>query len=356
LILLKSTSIGLSINAERLLFLTIVRFFPSIRACCGKERFTIRQIFCQSSIVKMVLIIEVHMLLITGASGHIGRRVAELLAQKEYRLRLMTRNPETAQKLEGAEVVRGDFAEPATLDGAFAGVSAALVVSGSGHPGERAKLHRNAFEAAARAHVKHVVYLSLQGASPTSKYPFSRDHFQSEQYLAATGVPHTVLRDAFYMDMFLNKFDADGVMRGPANEARGAFISREDAARTAAAVLVHSPGGTHDVTGPEKLSLAEVAHYLSDITGRQLRYQPEAASATRERLSKGESGNGRAEESKIDLSVGWFEAIAAGELAQTSDAMFRFTGKQPMKLEEYFRLFPQLLHELQNAHEQESQG
>jgi NAD(P)H dehydrogenase (quinone) len=320
-----------------------------IRACCRKERFNICQVPVERCIVIMVLLIRFNMLLITGASGRVAQRAAALLTQRGYGLRLMTRTPRQAPKLDGAEVVRGDFAEPATLDDAFAGVSAVLVVSGSGKPGERARLHRNAFEAAARARVGHVVYLSLQGASPSSKYPFSRDHSRSEQYLATTGLPYTVLRNAFYLDMFLEKFDADGVMRGPANETRGAFVSREDAARTAAAVLANPPGGTHDVTGPEALSLADVARRFSALTGQQLRYQPETAKSARDRLSKREPASWR-----VDLSVGWFEAIAAGELEHTSDAVFRFTKKKPMNLEEYFTLFPELLQALRLAHDQDS--
>src|ERR1035437_6529761 len=273
-----------------------------IEGYCAPWGFGVCQIPNERYIVRMVIIVGLNMLLITGASGRVGRRTAVLLTQAGYSLRLMTRTPQQAPKLDGAEVVRGDFAEPATLDGAFAGVSAVLVVSGSGKPGERARLHRNAFEAAARARVRHVVYLSLQGASPTSKYPFSRDHSLSEQYLAATGLPHTVLRNAFYLDMFLNKFDDEGVMCGPANETRGAFVSREDAARTAAAVLADPPGGTHDVTGLEALSLADVAVRFSALIGRQLRYQPESAQSARDRLSEREPDAWR-----VDLSVGWFE-------------------------------------------------
>jgi NAD(P)H dehydrogenase (quinone) len=299
----------------------------------------------------MVLIIGLNMLLITGASGRVARRAAALLAQRGFGLRLMTRTPQQAPKLGGVEVVRGDFAELATLDAAFAGVSRALVVSGSGAPGERARLHRNAFEAAARARVSHVVYLSLQGASSSSRYPFSRDHSLSEQYLAATGIPCTVLRNAFYFDMFLERFDADGVMRGPANETPGAFVSREDAARTAAAVLADPPGGTHDVTGPEALSLVAVARRLSAITGRQLRYQAESVESARDRLSIREPASWR-----VDLSIGWFEAIAAGELEHTSGAVFRFTGKRPLKLEEYFTLFPELLQPLRLAQDHDSRS
>ncbi|HEX3876366.1 MAG TPA: SDR family oxidoreductase [Bryobacteraceae bacterium] len=283
------------------------------------------------------------LILITGASGRIGGRVAELLARDGQRLRLMTRGGERAPKLPGAETVRGDFAEPATLETAFAGASAALVVSVSGKPGERARVHRNAFEAAARARVGHVVYLSMIGAAEDSKYPYSRDHYQSEQYLFATGLPCTVLRDAFYLDMFLEKFDAAGVIRGPAEQGRGAFVSREDVARCAAAVLQQQPGGIYDVTGPEALSVAEIAGRLSALVGRPLRYENESADAARDRLSKTEPLPWR-----VDLSAGWFEAIAAGELKRVSDTVLRFTGTAPLTLEAYFQAFPELLHPLRD--------
>lgn len=264
--------------------------------------------------------------LITGASGRVARRTAELLARNGQPLRLMTRTPERAPKLPDAETVRGDFAGPATLENAFAGVSAALIVSGSGEPGRRALLHRNAFEAAAHAHVGHIIYLSLQGAAPDSRYPYSRDHYASEQYLFATGLPSTVLRNAFYLDMFLERFDAGGVVRGPAGQGRGAFLSREDAARTAAAALRKPPGGIYDVTGPEALSVAEVAARLSALVHRSLSYEEESPEAARDWLT-----------------AGWFGAIAAGELEHTSDTVLRFTGTEPLALETYFRAFPELL-------------
>jgi hypothetical protein len=149
--------------------------------------------------------------------------------------------------------------------------------------------------------------------------------------------------------MFLDKFDSDGVMRAPANETRGAFVSREDAARTAASVLANPPGGTHDVTGPEVLSLADLARRFSTLTGRQLRYQPESVESARDRLNK----RGLAW-CRVDLSVGWFEAIAAGELDHTSDTVLRVTGKEPLKLEDYFILLPELLQPLRQPQDQDS--
>jgi uncharacterized protein YbjT (DUF2867 family) len=188
------------------------------------------------------------MMLITGASGRVARRTVELLEGEGRPLRLMTRTPQRIPGRMHAEIVYGDFAAPTSLDSAFRGVTMALVVSGFAEPGERARLHRNVFEAAARARVQHVIYLSLEGAGPNSKYPFSRDHFLSEQYLASTGLAFTVLRNAFYMDMFLDMFDAAGVIRGPAKQGRGGFVSREDCARVAAAVLPAPSGGTYDIS------------------------------------------------------------------------------------------------------------
>jgi nucleoside-diphosphate-sugar epimerase len=123
------------------------------------------------------------MLLITGASGRIGRRVAELVADKGHALRLMTRNPQHAPNIPTAEIVEGDFDDFLSMHTAFAGVTTALIVSGSGKPGDRARLHRSAFESPSRAGVGHIIYLSLQGSAPESRYPYSRDHYASEHYL-----------------------------------------------------------------------------------------------------------------------------------------------------------------------------
>jgi uncharacterized protein YbjT (DUF2867 family) len=282
------------------------------------------------------------MILITGASGRVGRRTAELLASEGRPLRLMTRTPQRVPRLVHAEVVYGDFAKPASLDSAFASVTTALVVSGFAEPGKRARLHRNAFEAAARARVQHVVYLSLQGASPDSKYPFSRDHALSEEFLSATRLSSTVLRNAFYLDICLELFDVAGVLRGPAEQGRAAFVSREDCARVAAAVLIATPGGTYDVTGPEALSLTDVARNLSGIVGRELRYEDESVTTGREWRSRSGEPAWR-----VELSLGWHEAIAAGELERISDTVLRFTGNGPLDMSDYFSAFPNLLRPLQ---------
>lgn len=115
----------------------------------------------------------------------------------------------------------------------------------------------------------------------------------------------------------------------------GRSASREDVARTAAAVLRKQPGGIYDVTGPKVLSVADVAKRLSALVGRHLRYEEESADAARERLSKLDPLAWR-----VDLSVGWFEAIAVGELKRTSDTILQFTAAAPLTLEDYFQAVP----------------
>jgi NAD(P)H dehydrogenase (quinone) len=79
--------------------------------------------------------------------------------------------------------------------------SAAFIVSGYAKPGERSKLHRNAFQAAQRAGVRYLIYLSTLGVSPHSRFPMSRDHSESEGFLKDTGLPHAILQDSFYSEL-----------------------------------------------------------------------------------------------------------------------------------------------------------
>ncbi|MGA9522253.1 MAG: SDR family oxidoreductase [Myxococcaceae bacterium] len=280
------------------------------------------------------------MILITGATGHVGRRCAQILAADHLPLRLMARDPARAERLPGAEVVHGDYGDPRSLDAAFSGIDAALVVSGSAEPMQRARLHANAFEAAARAGVRHLVYLSFQGASPHSKFPYSRDHFASEKALGHSGVTFTALRDNFYMDLLPTMFDAYGILRDPGRGGKAAFVSREDVAQVAAAVLRNPPtsSATWNVTGPEALSLEEVVHRLAAKVGRRLHYVPETVEEGRAWRSKLAS-----EPWEVDVWIGSYLAIAAGELEATSDAVERFTGRAPLSFDAYFDDRPELL-------------
>ncbi len=281
-------------------------------------------------------------ILITGASGNVSARVAALLAAGSTapRLRLMTRAPHRAPVLPNSEVFEGDYADPASLQAAFVGIGVAFVVSGYAAPGERALLHKNVIDAAVLAGVQHLVYLSFQGAAPDSKFPMARDHYETERYLQASGMPYTALRDNLYMDLVPEMFNSEGVVRGPAGNGSAAFVAREDVARVVAAILLN-PGkhsGAYDVTGPDALTLSEVASRLSALAGRELRYIDEPVEDGRVwRRALG------APEWEVDTWLGSYEAIAAGELRDVSDTVERFTGRPAIDMESYFRAHPELL-------------
>lgn len=284
------------------------------------------------------------MILVTGASGHVGSRVAELLAERGHNLRLMTRTPEADAVPDAGPVVQADYAEPDTLDAAFDGVAVAFLVSGYARPGTRAQLHKNAIDAAVQADVQHLVYLSFQGAAPDSAFPMSRDHHQTEQFLAESGLAYTALRDNLYLDLVPELFGPDGVMRGPAGDGTVAWVAREDVAQTVAAALANpaAHAGTYDVTGPEALSLADTADRLSSLLGKPLRYENESVEegrAWRRQLD--------VPEWEVETWLGSYQAIAAGELATTSNTVERFTGRPPRRLEAYFDEHPALLAPLQ---------
>jgi len=283
------------------------------------------------------------MILVTGGSGWIGRRVGELLGEQGAPLRLMARDTGKVTPPPGAEAVQGDYADPASLDAAFRGVESAFIVSGYAREGERAKLHGHAISAASRAGVRKIVYLSFQGASPSSQFPMARDHYRTEQSLLASGVPFVALRDNLYTDILPHLFDAEGVVRGPAGDGRMAFVAREDVAQTVAAALVQRVDGNQilDVTGPESLTFDDVADRLSARTGRHLRYERESVEEGRRwRAASG------APDWEVDTWLGSYLAAAAGELADVSDTVQRLTGRPPMTLEQYFDANPHILEPL----------
>jgi uncharacterized protein YbjT (DUF2867 family) len=285
------------------------------------------------------------MILVTGASGQIGRRVAALLRASGKAVRLMARNPATLPE-DGFERVAADYSDPDALDRAFAGIDAALLVSGYAPPGERARLHANAIDAARRSGVSFLVYTSFQGASPSSRFPMSRDHAQTEELLERSGIPFTALRDSFYLDLLPDMFDDRGVVRGPAGDGVVAWVARSDVARTAATILsgTDRKSGVFDVTGPEAISLAEAAASISALIDRQLRYVDESVEDGRAwRAATG------APAWEVDTWLGSYEAIAAGEVASVSPTVEHITGSPPESLQQYFSANPALLSRLRAA-------
>jgi NAD(P)H dehydrogenase (quinone) len=217
-------------------------------------------------------------LVVTGASGHLGRRVVELLLDAEAgRIVATTRSPEKLVSLadRGAEIRRADFDDPVSLIEAFAGADRLLLVS-TDALGRRLPQHRAAIRAALRAGVKHFVYTSLPNPEKWEA-DFATEHAETETALRASGLGWTILRNNLYTDYLLPKLSdaiASGELVAPAGDRGAAYVTREDCAGAAAAALASSDfdGRTFDVTGPAAVTHAELAKIASDISRSQVRY------------------------------------------------------------------------------------
>jgi NAD(P)H dehydrogenase (quinone) len=278
---------------------------------------------------------------VTGVTGGLGGRVARRLAARGVGQRLVVRDPARAPELPGAEVVRGSFDDGEGLRRAFDGVASLLLVSASEAP-DRVRLHTTAVDAAVAAGVERVVYTSFVGAGPACTFTFGRDHWHTEEHLRASGLPHTVLRDNLYLDFLPLMVGADGVIRGPAGDGRAAAVARDDIAEVAVAVLLGAGGGggghdgrTYDLTGPEALTIGQVAEELSRVAGRTITYRAE----TLEEAYASRAGYG-APDWEVTGWVTTYTAIANGDLEAVSDAVATVAGHPPIGLAAYLRRDP----------------
>lgn len=274
---------------------------------------------------------------LTGATGALGSRVARLLATADHDLRLLVRDASRVDPALDAEVaVIDDYSDDTGLRTGLAGCDTLLLVSAR-ESADRVREHRTVIDAAVAAGVAKVVYTSFQGAAPNATFTFARDHWHTERLIIAAGLTHVFLRDCFYLAALADLAGPDGVIRGPAAEGRVAGVSHDDVAAVAARVLVDNrwDNETLDVTGPESLTLTEVAERLSAVSGRAVSYVPE---------TEAEAYASRAHYAAPAFEVaGWvssYRAIASGEVSQVCDTVERVTGRSPQSLGDYLAGHP----------------
>lgn len=269
---------------------------------------------------------------ITGSTGALGRIVARALSERGLEQRLLVRDPSRAPDLPGASVATTSYADRELALRSLDGVTTLFMVSGA-EAADRLDQHRTFIDAAAEAGVRHVVYTSFYGAAADCTFTLGRDHWATEEHLRASGMRSTCLRDNFYLDFMPDLVGEDGVIRGPAGDGRMAAVTRADIARSAVAVLTDPDahaGRTWDLTGPESISLAEVATLLSAHSGRTVTYHDETveeAYASRLRWP--------APQWQYDAWVSTYTAIASGELAGVTDHVRQLTGREPTGLASY---------------------
>lgn len=274
-------------------------------------------------------------LLVTGASGHLGRRVVELLLEAgETGIIAASRTPE---KLVGwptdrVEVRYADFDDPVSLATAFTGVSRLLLISTDalGVPRLRLRQHQAAVSAAEQAGVSHVIYTSLTSPEPGTPVAIAPDHFGTETALSESTLGYTVLRNNIYMETLIGTVSQalglGGTICKATGDGRAAYVSREDCARAAATALAEDFDGrrTLDVSGPEAVSQADVARIASELLGTPIVYQPQPLNALVDSMVH--AGLPR----PVAEVIASFDAgVAAGKFEGVSSAVGDLTGHPP---------------------------
>lgn len=220
-------------------------------------------------------------ILVTGATGQLGRLAIDSLLARGLSPRdivALVRDRQKAAELaaRGVEVRVGDFEDPPSLDRALAGVDRVLFISGS-EVGRRAEQHQNVIDAAVRAGVELVAYTSIVRAD-SSPLGLAAEHRVTEEALAASGVPHVLLRNSWYVENYTDHISVQlehGAVLGAAGEGRVSAATRADFAEAAAAVVAEEGhvGKVYELGSDDAFTLGEYASELSHQTGTAVAYR-----------------------------------------------------------------------------------
>jgi NAD(P)H dehydrogenase (quinone) len=278
---------------------------------------------------------------ITGASGELGRRTAELvLARHPPRaVILATRTPKALAALaaRGADVRFADFDDPASLSAAFTGAERLLLISATDLQ-RRSAQHKAAIDAAKAAGVAHVIYTSGSKPAPPNPAVVAPSHYATEQALVASGLEWTVLRNSLYADYQVaeaKRAAETGSLVHNRGAGRVAYVARADCAAAAAAVLLHGghAGATYDITGPESHTATTLAALYGELGGRRV----EARGIDDAAFVAGLVGDAAANEHLrygAELVASFGRAIREGYLDVCTDAVAKLTGHRAHTLAE----------------------
>ncbi|MFI6094975.1 SDR family oxidoreductase [Lentzea sp. NPDC051213] len=216
-------------------------------------------------------------ILVTGATGNVGRHLVQDLVSRGAAVRAFVRDPGKARELFGSavELCRGDHGDPASVAAALAGVDRAFLLTPS-HP-DMVQWESAFLEAAAAAKVRRIVKMSTTAADPRSDARFAAWQGRCEELLRACGIPAVILRSGYHMTNVLASAESIrtiGKIFAPAGDAEIAMIDRRDLAAVAALTLTEDEhdGRTYQLTGPEAITYHHVAAQLSEVLGKPVEY------------------------------------------------------------------------------------
>ncbi|MEU0069664.1 NAD(P)H-binding protein [Streptomyces sp. NPDC006332] len=274
-------------------------------------------------------------IVVTGATGHLGRHVVEQLLEKvpADQITAVVRNAEKAADLaaRGVKIALADYNTPASLDGLFAAGDKVLLVSGNEFDKGRVQQHQGVIAAAKAAGVALLAYTSAPGSLTAA---LADDHRGTEEALLASGVPYVLLRNGWYHENYTENLAPvleHNAVVAAAGEGRVSSASRADYAAAAVAVLTGEghENKTYELGGDEAWSFAEYAAELSRQTGKEIAYSPVSVEALTGILT----GAGLPEPLAATLA-GVDASIEKGELVVSTGDLSRLAGRPTTPLSE----------------------
>jgi NAD(P)H dehydrogenase (quinone) len=215
-------------------------------------------------------------ILITGATGHLGSLVIDALLTRGVPAADIRAGARSPEKITAVPAVRLDYTDAASIANAMTGVDTVLLISGT-ELGQRVEQHAAVIAAAVDAGVTHIVYTSAPAAT-TSPLLLAPEHKATEELIAASGLPSTILRNGWYTENYqsvLATASASGELVASVGDGRVSSASRKDYAEAAAVVLTEPGhnGQVYELSGDVAWSFDELAEAIATIAGRDVVYR-----------------------------------------------------------------------------------
>ncbi|TGK56105.1 SDR family oxidoreductase [Leptospira wolffii] len=282
--------------------------------------------------------------LVTGASGQLGRLVLEELLKKGHKnIIATTRKPESLDDFSkrGVIVRSASFGDPKGLAKAFEGADRVLLIS-TDNIGNRIQEHGNAVDAAVQAGVKRILYTSMIDPDH-APVTFAFEHAGTEEKIRKSGLHYTILRNGLYSDYLIPKLQhaaASGTLAGSGGEGACSYVTRLDCAKAAASALVAPSSGNLvlDITGPKAWTYSELAKLTGELTHKNVSYLDLPA----EELSKGLVGVG-IPKPMADALASFDISIREGYMKGVSTSVKDLTGEEPEDAKGYLEKNKSLL-------------
>ena len=286
------------------------------------------------------------MILITGASGNVGKEVLRQITQTDSKVRATFQSPSGAASApSGVEIAIMDYNTPETVRAALKGVGRVFLV---GPPTQiLPALERKAMAEIERSGVRHVVKLSAMGGRDAT-YP--RQHADSEDYIKSTGVAYTFLRPNGFMQNTVNynapTINTQNAFYGCQGDGKVSHVDIRDIAAVAVRTLTESghEGKIYTLTGPVALSNTEIAQILSDDVGREIHYVDLSPEEFKQALLAAGLPEWSAD-ALIDLQ----RLYRAGKASVVTNDVEQLLGRKPNSFEQFARDYRQAFQRQERA-------